>query len=324
MATDSIQDSTRYVVSDVHRGSILPGERKEMNRDVFLLPGADVRGGIWSNDLFVSGPDVQVDASVYAQGSVSIDPEDEASEAPSPSPIVFGGSITATESLLVDTRDVKTRILSDVYTKRANINRAFIFGNVYADGAVVRNSVVLGGIFCKGSLDVSNSFIHTFQAHEAVLGTDVSIFAPFALAEAGITLNAPVRSLTFADVFENSTNDAGEGGEIVHLDEKDVFQVEGMTQPTSGDGASSTQTVLSMTERILDSALVQNRLQRNKQLLKRLSLSRHVESDESVINDLEETLWTAVRTPPSEDTSSRPSRSLEDLLNRFGLDDLGG
>lgn len=321
MVTDSIQDSTRYVVSDTHRGSILPGERREMGRDVFLLPTADVRGAVWSHELSVTGPDVQVAASVYAQGSITIEEEDEAVELPSNnSPVTFGGSLTSAESLLMDTQEVKTRVLSDVYTKRANINRAFIFGNVYADGAVIRDSVVLGGIFCRGALDLSNSFVHTFQAHRATIGEEVSIFAPFAIAEDSMTLDAPVRSMTFADIFGDGLEGAKSHGNVVYLDEDDLFDVNAATRPTEGDGAPSCQTVLSMTERILDSSLVQDRLQSNKELLRRLSLSRHIEGEEQIVRDLEEALWTTVRNPTSEDMSSRSSRSLEDLLSRFGLD----
>lgn len=290
-----------------------------MGRDVFLLPTADVRGGVWSNELSVTGPDVQVASSAYAQRSITIDEEDDAAEPSSLPPITFGGGLTSAESLLMDTRDVKTRVLSDVYTKRANINRAFIFGNVYADGAVIRNSVVLGGVFCKGAIDLSNSFVHTFQAHRATVGEGVSIFAPFALANDGITLNAPVRSMTFADVFADGLHENGNHGNVVHLDEDDLFEVDTAMKPAEGDGAPRRQTVLSMTERILNSTLVQDRLQANKKLLRRLSLSRHIEGEDQVVKALEEKLWTAVSNPASEDVSSRSSKRLEHLLDRFGL-----
>ena len=54
MQSDSIQDSTRYVVSDTHDGSVLPGTRIEMWRDVYLLSGANVVGGVWCGSLTVS------------------------------------------------------------------------------------------------------------------------------------------------------------------------------------------------------------------------------------------------------------------------------
>jgi hypothetical protein len=321
MSGDSIQDSTRYVVSDVHHGSVLPGERREMERDVYLLPGADVRGGVWSNELSVSGPDVRVADSVYSQGSVTVQPDQDSTAVDAE--VTFGGGLTTPDALLVEAADFKTRFLSDLYVERLNLTNTFVFGNVYAKGAVIRNSVVLGSIFCKGALELANSFVHTFQAHRAEIGENVSMFAPFALGRNEIALDAPVRALTFADIFQEDGDLSEDSGEVVHLDEEDIFEIQGATpDATAGDGAPATQWVLSMTERILDSSLVQEKLQHNKELLRRLSLSRHVETegqDTKKIQQLEEKLWTAVSTSVSEDKSERSTRSLDRLLRRFGL-----
>lgn len=323
MPEDSIQDSTRYVVSDVHHGSVLPGERREMERDVYLLPGADVRGGVWSNELSVSGPDVRVEDSVYSQGSVTIRPDQDRSAADTEAEVTFGGGLTTPDALLVEDTDFKTRFLSDLYVERLNLTNAFVFGNVYARGGVIRNSVVLGSIFCKGALELTNSFVHTFQAHRAEIGENVSMFAPFALGRNEIELDAPVRALTFADLFQEDEDLSANSGEVVHLDADDVFEVRGATPDApSGDGAPTTQKVLSMTERILDSSLVQERLQRNKALLRRLSLSRHVEAegqDTENLQQLEEKLWTAVSASVSENKNERSTRPLDQLLSRFGL-----
>ena len=75
METDSIQDSTRYVVSDVHHGSILPGNRAEL--DVFILNNAEVKGAIWANDLTINGSNVLIEDSVYAKRTVLIKNEDK-------------------------------------------------------------------------------------------------------------------------------------------------------------------------------------------------------------------------------------------------------
>lgn len=323
MPDDSIQDSTRYVVSDVHHGSVLPGERREMERDVYLLPGADVRGGLWSNELSVSGPDVRVADSVYSQGSVTVQRDEDVGSVGAGAEVTFGGGLTTPDALLVEATDFKTRFLSDLYVERLNLTNAFVFGNVYAKGAVIRNSVVLGSIFCKGALELSNSFVHTFQAHRAEIGENVSMFAPFALGREEIHLDAPVRALTFADIFEEDEDLSAGSGEVVHLDADDVFEVRGATpDATSGDGAPTTQMVLSMTERILDSSLVQERLQRNKELLRRLSLSRHVDAegqDTDEIRQFEEKLWTAVSDSVSENKDERSTRPLDQLLKRFGV-----
>lgn len=325
MPDDSVQDSTRYVVSDVHHGSVLPGERREMERDVFLLPGADVRGGLWGNELTVTGPNVHVADSVYSQASITVREDEDTQEFDPYSEVTFGGSVTTPDSLLVDTDSFRSRFLSALYTERVNLTNAFVFGNVYAREAIVRNSVILGSIFCKGTLEVENSFVHTFQAQKAELGKNVSIFAPFALAQEDIQLEAPVRALTFADVFERKETAAESSGEVVHLDDDDLFSVQGATpEAASGDGAPATQKVLSMTERILDSGLVQERLEENKSFLRRLSLHRHMEEDdqpENLIRELEEKLWDYLEAPISEDESKRTSRPLEQFFERFGIAD---
>lgn len=326
MPDDSIQDSTRYVVSDVHHGSVLPGERLEMERDVYLLPGADIRGSVWSGELSISGPGIEVANSVYSQGAVVIDTSDDVEEVSMDDDVTIGGSLTTPDSLLVETTDFRSRFLADLYVERANLSNAFVFGNVYARGAVIRDSIVLGGIFCDGALELSNSFVHTFQSHRAEVGENVSMFAPFALARDTISLSSPVRALTFADVFREGDH-AEEGGlrsgDVVHLDEDDVFRVKGITpEASSGDGAPQSQAVLSMTERILDSSLVQERLQQNKKFLRSLSLNRHVadtKQGSSPVDELEETLWKLVANQISEDQEARSSRSLQDLLEQFDL-----
>lgn len=321
MPEDSIQDSTRYVVSDVHHGSVLPGQRKEMERNVFLLPGADVRGGLWSNDLSVAGPDIRVADSVYSQGAITVDVDEDVGSTDPEAEVTFEGSVTTPDALLIDTDQFRSRFLSDLYTERINLSNAFVFGNIYARNAVVRDSVVLGGIFCKGPLEIENSFVHTFQAHRAEVGENTSIFAPFALADDDIQLEAPVRALTFADIFSGD-GASSTSGDVVHLNDDDLFSIQRAAGQASGDGEPGTQTVLSMTERILDSERVQGRLEENKKFLRRLSLHRHVEEEkkkDGLLQELEERLWALIEEPVTEDPSARKTRPLEQLIEKIGL-----
>jgi len=332
MPSDSVQDSTRYVVSDVHHGSVLPGERLEMSRDVYLRPGADVRGGVWSNRLEVAGPDVQVGESVYSQSEVTVS-EAEDLDTDEADDVTFGACLTTPDTVRVDTSAFKTRFLSDLYAEKINLSGSFVFGNVYAKRAVIRNSVIIGSVFCEGKVDLSNCFVHTFQAHRADVGEAVSIFAPFAIASEEINLDAPVSSLTFADAFgqdSESQSEAPDGlGEsrdgaenIVQLYQDDVFEIQSSPISASGDGSPATQNVLSMTERILDSRIVRERLQENKEILRRLSLRHHIDPSErggDVVSELEEALWEKVRTQSLEEAEERPSSPLESLFERFDL-----
>jgi len=365
MPQDSIQDSTRYVVSDVHHGSVLPGERREMDRDVYLLSGADVRGGLWSNKLSVSGPDVYISGSVYAQGAITIGakeksdaasdqrdrtgPEDElemvqhrsgesaekakqaqvdAERAPSHKneTVHFGGCVTTPDDLLTEVSGhsldrFKTRFDSDIYAGRLNISDAVVLGNVYAKGAVIRNSVVLGGIFCQDQLTLSNCFVHTFQARQAHIEEKVSIFAPFALAQESIDLQAPVRAVSFADLFRSSAlgnddkEECGLDEGVVLLDEQDLHNLQIPGREASGDGAPATQVVLSMTERILHSRLLRERLEHNVEILRRLSLSRHVGAGSpKALRQFEDRLWKVITEEAAADRGGRSRLSLDELV----------
>lgn len=330
MPSDSVQDSTRYVVSDVHHGSVLPGERLEMNRDVYLRPGADVRGGVWSNALDVVGPDVNVSESIYSQSEVTVSEEDEESEVELGEDVTFGACLTTPDTLRVNTGNFKTRFLSDIYAEKINLSGSFIFGNIYSKRAVIRDSVIIGGVFCEGKVDFSNCFVHTFQAHRAEIGEDVSMFAPFAVASEEISLASSVSSLTFADAFRKERTSPDEAGntsenskaDVVQLYEDDIFEVQSTRKSSKGDGAPATQKVLSMTERILDSSLVHERLKENKSILRKLALRHHIDQSDQetdVLSEMEEALWERVQTCSSEESEERPSSPLESLFKRFDI-----
>jgi hypothetical protein len=327
--SDSIQDSTRYVVSKLHQGSIIPGTRREIDRDVFLQPGADVRGGVWGASLSVEGPNVRVADAVYCRGAVSISSAEtnapNAEEADSAEtdrfgegrgPVTFGSCVTTPDSLVVRDTFFKTRFLADVYLNRLNLSRAIIFGNVYARRAVIRDSIVLGCIFCENQLTLENSFINTFQAGRAHVGAHVSMFAPLAVARDELQMEGSVRAVAFADVFE--AEDAFEIDEHVELDEEDVFEVDlALGGDSTTDGAGRKH-VLSLSERILDSDLVYDRLRENKRLLRQLALQRHLDDAEpDTLRALERTLWRRTRhqAPPQVE---RTTGSLSDLMARFG------
>ena len=139
MQSDSIQDSTRYVISDTHHGSVLPGTRMEMWRDVYLLSGANVVGGVWCGSLTVSGGGVRVAESVYSHGPVAIQGEAEGTASPDSStdrvsaPVTFGSCITTPDSILVGDVPFKVRVFSDIFTKQLNLSNAFVYGNIFAD-----------------------------------------------------------------------------------------------------------------------------------------------------------------------------------------------
>jgi len=97
MNIDSIQDSTRVVLSELRHGSIIPGNRAEMWRELFLLPGADLRGSAFGKSLYVEGPDVNVEASIYVRESIKVAESDK--EGIQSGNVTFGSCVTTPDSI---------------------------------------------------------------------------------------------------------------------------------------------------------------------------------------------------------------------------------
>jgi hypothetical protein len=279
MQKDSIQDSTRYVVSEIHHGSILPGVRTELLRDVFLLSNADVRGGIWANDLIIKGTNVSVEESIYSRKTVTIK---NADNPVNEKKINFSSTVVAKDSILVETKETKIRFGSEIYATKININNAFIVGNLYADMAVIRDSIILGGIFCKNKLEISNSMFATFRTKSVKLGKNLFIFFPVAISEEPFQVEYPIKALTFFNLLktENQQDDSG----YIILDNEDVFKLddpkfekinEGESENSSAKAENSHLYCLSLTERILDSDKIINSFDWNKKFLEKLSLGSH-------------------------------------------------
>ncbi len=313
---DSIQDSTRYVVSGMHRGSILPGTRLEMGRDVYLDSGADVRGGIWCGSLSVSGAEVNVAESVYCLGSARIGPSEvEIGEGV----VTFGSCISASESLSIQPGTSKVRFLSDIYTGQVNISNAFVYGNIFADRAVIRDSIVLGGVYCENSLTVERSLISTFSAGRAVVGEGTGLFFTYAVADENIDLQAPVRVLTFYTLYMQ-TEDAGD---VVLLDDEDLVTISVDGDPNSAQGVGGQQIhCLSVMERVLDSEPLGKHILFNKKFIECLALHNSMVPDarppyfEGPLEDLEAALWD-VLSGGDASAGRRAGGSIQELFNRL-------
>ena len=311
---DSIQDSTRYVVSNLHRGSILPGTRLEMARDVYLESGADVRGGVWCGSLSVLGPKVDVADAVYCNGSASIEPSDSGTM---DGTVTFGSCFSASESLSVEPSPIKIRFLSDIYTNQLNISNAFVYGNIYANRAVIRNSIVLGGVYCDSSLTMERSLVSTFHTGRAVIGKGSGLFLPYAVARESIDLQDPARMLTFYTLYRQS----GEVGDTVLLDEDDILTIT-LDEDSNNVRSRNARQVycLSVMERVLDSEPLGKHLLFNKRFMEQLALHRNLSPEvrsrhiERPLDGLELALWDVLS---GNDTSSgqRAGRSIQEIFD---------
>lgn len=298
MQIDSIQDSTRYVVSGIHHGAILPGKREEMTRNVFLLPGADVRGGVWANELQIKGGPVRVTESVYSHGPITISDDEDGSKM---GQVEFGSTVTTPDSLIAQGKRHHIRCYSDIYGGKLNLSNAIVLGNVFASQAVIQNSIILGGVFCQGKLNVRNSMISTFRSKSVELGEGVFLFFPFALAEEPILVPKPVKALTFFSL-QQKLGGKTKGQGAISMDQDDVFEL--YEKAPAGDDSQPTERplptrmfCLSVTERILDVSEIGKHFQFNRRFLENMALYNHISPEHREAEhvkpfaELEKQLW---------------------------------
>lgn len=297
MPRDSIQDSTRYVVSDLHHGSILPGKRSEMLRDVFLISGADIRGGVYAHELLVEGSNISVEKSVYTSKSIIFK---DGKNKNNKSNNHFGSTVVASDSILMENKDIKNRFKSDIYCTKLNISNSIVYGNIFVNSAIISNSIILGGIFCRDNLKISNSIYSTFRANTVELGSNLHQLFPVALSQTPIELKSRIKTITFLNIFNKMEDNTGSG--VVELDEDDIFEVDENFLAkeeyyTSNESVKKKLYCLSIAERILNTEKIIEHFKQNKLFIESLALESHLKPDEKMdeynkpLDELEKYLW---------------------------------
>jgi len=205
MQPDSIKDSTRYIVSTLHHGSILPGNRAEMWRSVFLESGANINGGIWGDNLTILGPDIFIDNSVFVRGYIQIKKNKKIIE--KGKEVTFNSVVSTNDSIVIEDCDFRTRFTSDIYAKKINLNKAIVYGNLYCKSAQIKNSIVLGGIYCEGELRINNSIVFTFDADSVKIGKDVFLLSPYGISTKPIELEKRAKNFKLVMDTKRRPND---------------------------------------------------------------------------------------------------------------------
>lgn len=297
MAQESIQNAARYVVSDTHHGSILPAAMQEMGRSVFLLNGAKVLGSVWANELSVTGPDVSVEESVFAKGAVTLKKPEKNDPAAS---VTFGSTFTTQDSLMMESGAGRTRFLSDIYAGKIKLRNSFILGNVYASNAVLENCIVIGGLYVNNRLTLHNSVISTFKAGSVEFGSNVYMLIPAAISDEPITIEHPVKAITFYQLLGENSNAVEQG--IITLTQDDVFELEAASEEekeliAQTYGASAGRYCISAAERILGAQRIAGHFKKNIDFFQHLALMGHIDPEKRLeefdkpLEKLEIAIW---------------------------------
>jgi hypothetical protein len=314
MNTDSIRDSTRYLVNEEHYGSIMPGNRAEMMRNVYLQTGAHIRGGIYGNEVFIEGAGITVDGAVYSKSNLRISIPD----GPDQQDVTFRSGVVCPGTVLISSDECKTRFLSDIYSGRINLKRGIVYGNIYASSANIEDSVILGGVYCKKQLVLKNTIIFTFRADECSLKEHVSILSPFGFAEK-IDLESPLNMLAFSNLFSGG-NIRNSG--ILKLDETDIYEIELKKKDPSAQTERKKIQVLSVAERLLNTAEIIQNFRNNRNFIEFLSLNSHLPPAEQANfnkrtrEELEAELWRIVE-EKREFKELKGNLSIEEMFKQF-------
>jgi hypothetical protein len=280
MKSDSIQDSTRYIVSEFHRGDIFPGNMLEMSRNVYLESGAIIDGAIYGKELHLNGNNILVEKSVYCKSEIIINSTGDHENV---SPIEFYSCVSTAKSIVNNENSSLIRFHSDIYANKINLQNVIIYGNVYADTVILDNSIVLGGVYCN-DFTISNSVLFTFNANKVNIGESLHILSPIVISKNYIEVCHPVKAITFLSLFDYDTEVEAVDGFIV-LDQDDVIKIE--KDDDAGD--SEGYYVLSISERILNSSEIIRNFKKNKEIINSLTLSSHMtEEGKRVVNKVKE------------------------------------
>jgi hypothetical protein len=315
MSSDSIHDSTRYLVSELHYGSIMPGNRAEMLRDVYLQSGALIKGGVFANDLTVNGSGISIEGAVYCRNNIKM----EYTNVKAGEDVTFGSTVVCPGTLLVPGNKIKTRFLSDLYLGKTNLKNCIVYGNIYSSSATIEDSIILGGIYCKNQLKIKNSIIFTFRAMNCELDNNVSILSPFGYAEK-IKLNSIVNVLTFKNLF-NADDELHNDGNI-KLDETDIYEIELEKKEDATDLDVKKIQVLSVAERLLNTTDIIEHFKQNRNFIEFLSLNSHLseEDKESFFKnnkqELEMEMWKIIENKSSFN-DLEGHKSIEEMFELF-------
>jgi len=286
MDRDYIQDSTRYVVKSLHRGSIIPGNRIEMSRNVYLEPGAEIIGGIWADQLHIINGEVEIHKSVFVRKSLFIGKCD-----PGTPPITMNSCCVVGDDVVQNGQFPLLRFRSDLYSSRVNLKNAIIYGSIYADQIMLDHCIVLGGVYCKGRMEIRNSIVFTFRANVAVLNENVSLLSPFGLSDSMIQIKAPVNVLSLNDLFKGEEPSV-KG--VLTLDETDIYfyrtgvevknkavMTDLLKEDCSEIGSmENAMCVLSMAGRVIEANEIAKGFRANKNLIQFLTLHSHLSDAE--------------------------------------------
>ncbi len=262
----SDRDEARLVLRGKHRGPAVPTRHAELDREVYVEPGASVDGSVLGGRVLIAGPKTTVTGPVYGRRSLNIKPAGGR--------VFLGGGAIARQAVLVEPSAQEsgwTSIVGDVHADRIRLHRTLVFGAVFGRSVSLEHSAVLGGAFARGTLNMTSSLVSTFQAGTCQMNEGCLLLFLGGTASDEVIVRRPVKCLQFIQWnWLLDSAEKAEGGSV-QLTQEDVEP----TGVTVGDQRVVMQ-VLGVGRRVMATASWQSILQSNRERLSRLLARRHL------------------------------------------------
>lgn len=177
------------------RGSILPKQISELNRNIIFKGNNIVEGPIYGYRLEVKEGDLDVQGSVFAQHELYVNSDAKGK-------VEFKKCVASANSIVSRATGCDIIFYSDINAKSVSLNNAFVAGSIYADDIVLENTVVIGGVFSTQELTFKNSIIGTFNAPTVRISDTISLLLPsaFSIEKIAAAPNSKLYNLSLADL----------------------------------------------------------------------------------------------------------------------------
>ena len=188
---NEIQFDHENIILDSNRvkGSILPKNVGELDRDIKVQKDTVIEGAIYGHKIEIESGDVDVKGAAFAQLEIYINSGAKGT-------VKFEKSIGAVESIVSHARNCKVMLLSDVNAREVRLTNAFVGGSIFADDITLVNCVVIGGVFANKELALNSCIVGTFNAPSVTMEGDNSLLLPSAFSLEPINYNPGTTTLS--------------------------------------------------------------------------------------------------------------------------------
>lgn len=156
--------------NNIVKSSVLPQSSKDLSKDVKVQENVIIEGGVYGNNVEISGGNVEFKSAVYANSEVYIDPELKEY-------VQFHKAVASADSVAAFLVSGRAIFGSDINARQVKLKNCYVGGSIFAQDVILEKCVVLGGVFAAKQLTVTDCIMGTFHTPAANLaGTNYLLY----------------------------------------------------------------------------------------------------------------------------------------------------